>query len=235
MKDKREKAAPLYEVVCEPPFYAIHRNGRYLMTPAGSAFRAPTEKLAQSIANEWQAQGEKIIPSQMPMTQLMATALDLVSKGREKTITGLLAYIASEHLCHRAEEPEALVAKQEQLWQPFLSWCTQRFDVGFVTGCGVMPIAQSPETTERLRVVLESYDDFKLTGLSSATDTSGSLILGLALAEEFAPADAVFQASELDTDHQAIKWGEDPVTLARQKAIRDDLDACEKWFGLLKE
>lgn len=233
MKEQKTKSAPVYDVVGEGTAYAIHRNGRYLMTPAGSAYRVPTQGLAELVALEWRAQGEKVNPARMPFTQLVATTLDLVGKDRTKTMRGLLAYIDSELLCHRVETPSSLVKKQNDLWQPFLDWCQERYDVHFTTGSGVMPIPQKPEVTQQLNTVLESFDDFRLTGLSSATDAAGSLILGLALAEGFGSASSIFDAAELDFAHQAITWGDDPVTVARQATVKAELEACEKWFSLL--
>ncbi len=232
MKDKKELPAPVYDIVKEEVGYAIHRNGRYLMTPAGSAYRVPTQKMADAVAQEWRAQTDKINPAEMPVTQLVATTLDIVGKDRGKITRGLIAYIGSELLCHRVETPSSLVQKQNDLWQPVVTWCQTRYDVHLNIGSGVMPIAQSPEVTERLGAVLETYDDFKLAGLSSAMDTAGSLLLGLALAEGFADAAKVFDAAELDFAHQAVTWGDDPVTQARQATVRKDLEACELWFSL---
>jgi len=233
MKNKKEPTLAVYDVISEGDLYAVHRNGRYLMTPKGNAFRCDKEKLVQTIAKEWSAQGEKINLTQMPITQLMATTLDIVTKDRDKIVRGLLAYISSELLCHRVETPASLVKKQQDQWQPLIDWCGKRFDVHFNVGSGVMPIAQNPETTQRLHTVIAAYDDYWLAGLSSATDSAGSLILGLALAEKERTAWDVFDAAELDTEYQAVTWGDDPVTKARQAMVKHDLESCERWFGLL--
>lgn len=232
--ETKKKPAPVFEVIAEKEGYAIQRNGRYLMTPAGASYLLPVQALAEEIAAEWRAQGEKIIPATMPLTQLFATAQDIVRKDREKIIGGLLAYTGSELLCHRAEGPASLCAKQQELWQPLLDWCSHHYGVAFAVGCGVMPIVQSPDVAAKLRPVLEALDNYRLAGLSSAVDSAGSLVLGLALAEGARTADEVLKLSELDVAHQAIMWGEDPVTKARQDSVQRDLQACEKWFGLLK-
>jgi chaperone required for assembly of F1-ATPase len=231
----KTKIVPVYEVAEHEGAFALHRDGRFLMTPAGKPYIVPTQKLARALVQEWRAQGEKVIPTSMPLTQLAATAFDVVGKDRSKIIRGLVAYVGSDLLCHFAEEPEALTEKQRQLWQPVLDWCAARYGVRFVTGCGVMPLSQQPETAPTLAAVLEVMDDLHLSGLSSATDSSGSLLLGLALAEGFKNADEVFTASVLDTLHQAIRWGSDPVTEARHASILKDLSACEKWFALLAD
>ncbi len=234
MSKHKTKTVPVYEVVAHDGAFALHRDGRFLMTPAGQPYIFPTQELALAIEQEWRAQGEKIIPATMPLTQLAATAFDIVGKDRPKTLRGLVAYAGSDLLCHHAKEPEALAEKQRQIWMPYLDWCAKRYTVCFVTGCGVMPIKQQPETVPAVMAILEVMDDFFLAGVSCATDASGSLVLGLALAEAFKNAEEVFEASVLDTLHQAVRWGEDPVTQARHAALLKDLKACEQWFTLLK-
>ncbi len=234
MAKHRSEAPPVYAVERHEHRWLILRNGRVFMSPAGRPYAFPQETLALAVMAEWQAQGEKIIPAQMPLTQLAATALDVVGRDRAKTIGGLSAYVGTELLCYRTEATDSLSHKQQELWQPYLDWCEDRFAVHFVIGCGVMPIAQKPETLTRLVAHIESYDDYILAGLSSATDSAGSLVLGLALAEGFGRAEAVFAACELDVTHQAIRWGEDPVTQNRHATIRRDLEACERWFDLLR-
>lgn len=233
MKNRKEEPA-VYDLVAEGEAFALYRNGRYLMTPKGKVFKASSQPLMEAILAEWRAQGEKINAAQMPLTQLMATANDIVAVDRKKIIDGMLAYIGTDLLCHQVDEPPALAEKQQELWQPIIDWCAHRYDISFAISRSVMPVAQSPETTARLRAVFEAHDDLWLAGLSSATDSAGSLILALALAEGEKNAASVFEAAELDVTHQAATWGVDPVTQARQEKVRFDLEACERWFELLK-
>ena len=231
---EKEIVRPVYDVVDLNGAQEAHRNGRLLMTPAGNPYCLKCRPLAEAVCAEWQAQGEKIDTKTMPLSQLLATTLDVVSKDRGKIIEGLLAYTTSELLCHRAEYPDDLVKKQQDTWQPILDWCKGGFGVDFSLGCGVMPIRQQKETIDTLKVALDSFDLFILAALSVAVDNSGSLILGLALAEGYMTAEEVFKAAELEVDHQAEKWGKDPVTKARQDSILADLKACERCFAMLR-
>lgn len=227
-------ALPVYEVVEQDGTFALQRNGRSLMTPAGQPYVLRSGDLARAVCEEWKAQGEKVDPKTMPLSQLVATALDVVPKERAKIHEHLVAYTQSELLCHRAERPEDLAKKQHDTWQPIIEWCKGGFGVDFSLGCGVMPVRQQKETIDTLRAALKSFDDFLLAGLSLAVDSSGSLILGLALTEGYLTAEKVFEASELDVDFQAKTWGKDPVTQARQDEIMADLKACERWFSFLR-
>ncbi len=230
---QEKKETPVFCLIQEEAGFVVQRNGRYLMTPAGNAFIVPSASLAEAIVQEWRAQGDKIKPSSMPITQLAATTLDIVRKDRTKTVEGLLAYVSSELLCQRAEWPESLSLKQAESWQPFLDWCASRHGAVFEIGAGVMPVRQKSSLVERLRGVLDSMDDYVLAGLSCATDSAGSLVLGLALADGAWTAADVLKASELDVTHQSVTWGDDPVTRARQEGMRRELEACERWFGFI--
>ncbi len=197
-----------------------------MKTPAGNAFVLPTDALARAIEEE---RGLK----QKPLTQLAATTIDIVARERHKIVDEIAAYAASELLCHRAEHPPGLAEAQQKTWQPVLDWCAERFAASLKTAAGIMPIAQPAESLSALRVVVASFDDFRLTGLAEGVRVSGSLVLGLALAERRLSAADVFEAAELDATHQMEKWGEDPAVQKRREAVRRDLEFVERWFGLL--
>jgi chaperone required for assembly of F1-ATPase len=213
--------------------YAVIYQGKIVKTPAGVECVLPNLSLADAIAAEWKAQTSKINPLKMPLTQLAFTAIDIVERERSKIIDRVIAYVNSELLCHRADSPPELVKQQQEIWQPVLDWLCAHFDVILNTGSGVMPINQPPETIVKLRYVIESHNIFSLTGLSQIVDVSGSLALGLALAERHMTADQIFLAAELDTNFQIQKWGEDPVIVKRRENLTYDLMIGQRWFDLL--
>ena len=58
-----------------------------------------------------------------PFYQLAFAAIDITAKARDKTIDDIVNYAGSELYCHRAEQPQALVRQQADMWQPLLDWC----------------------------------------------------------------------------------------------------------------
>ncbi len=234
MKTKASELLAELNVHHEGKHYALLRGDKPLMTPAKRPYHLPTKELAEDVAREWRAQGDKIAPATMPMTQLAATALDIVSKDRERIVRQIVAFASTELLCHRADHPPQLAERQQEVWQPLLDWCALRFKALMKVGNGVMPIEQTTEAVRALHDGVAVYDDFMLAGLSHAVEVSGSLVLGLALAERERSAVDIFKAAELDSSFQALAWGADPVTTARFEAVRRDLENCEKWFTLLR-
>ncbi len=228
------KAKPAYSVKPANKGYLLTRDGAVFVTPAGHNFIVPTQALADTIAEEWQGQDAKINPTQMPMTQFAVTALDIASLERDAMISRVVAYAESELLCHRSGQPPELFERQQNLWQPLLNWIAARFGARLRVGTELMPIAQETTALVLLRNTVAACDDFHLTGLQQAVTISGSLVLGLALAEQHLDPNAVFFAAELEQLFQMEKWGDDPATTNRHETIKQELNCCGRWFKLIK-
>ena len=103
--------------------FLITLDTKALLSPGKSKLVLPTKALADAIADEWGNQATNIIPSTMPFMTLSATAIDRVRPKPDDTIDEILNFLQTDLLCYRAEEPEALVLEQDQLWKPLLDWC----------------------------------------------------------------------------------------------------------------
>lgn len=228
------KKRPVYDWVREGTSFLLRRDNAPLKTPAGEAYALPTENLARKLVEEWRAQGEKPNPAQMPFTQLAATAIDVIGKKRESIVASLAAVAASDLLCHRADEPPELLARQVAAWQPWLDLAAQHYGASLQAGQGIMPIVQTEASLTILRDAVAAYDIFRLAGLQQAVGVTGSLILALALAEGALTVDQAFAAAELEQLFQIEQWGEDPVTTDRHASLKRELELCVAWFGALK-
>lgn len=213
--------------------FSILLDAKPMKTPAGNAFICPTQALADAVAAEWAAVQEKIDPKSMPMTQLSATALDLVSTQRTIIIDQIVAYAATDLLCYRAEEPEALAARQITLWQPYLDWAMTQFDALLKITSGIRPVAQNDDALLALRHAVEKCADFDLAALQNAVTVSGSLVLGLALIHRWQDEEAIFNAAELDANFQIERWGAEPEAVARQESVRVELATVTRFVACL--
>ena len=95
--------------------YGVQLDGRDIRTPAKAALVLPSAGLAEAVAGEWAAQGERIEPATMPLMSLACTAIDQVAPNRGAVIGELMDYAGSDLLCYRADRPEALVARQAEV------------------------------------------------------------------------------------------------------------------------
>ena len=217
----------------EPGGLAVLLDGRPVKTPARNPLRLPTEELAEAVAAEWNAQGEKVDPRAMPLTGLANAAIDRVAPDPAAFARGLAAYGDSDLLCYRSEGPRELVDRQAQSWDALLDWARGRFGVDFEIACGVMHRPQPASTVEQLAGAVAAHDPFQLAALSPLVTISGSLLIALALAAGEIGPEPAWAAATLDEAWQAEKWGEDPLAAEALAARRADFDAAYRFLTLL--
>lgn len=209
-------------------------DARPLKTPARNPLALPTAALAEAVAAEWNAQGEEVRPRTMMLTGLANAAIDRVVPDKETFAAGLAAFGESDLLCYRAEAPASLVVRQANEWDPLLAWARRRYDVDFEIVAGIVHRAQPAATIAQLRHAVLSRTAWELSALSPLVTISGSLVIGLALAEEAVSLDAAWFAATLDESWQAERWGEDAEAAERLEARRAEFEAADRFLKLLR-
>ncbi|HYH39279.1 MAG TPA: ATP12 family protein [Azospirillum sp.] len=213
--------------------WEVRLDGRSVRSPAKAPLVFRSEPLAQAVAGEWEAQGERIDAHSMPMMQLASTAVDVVVKNRAAIVESVAKYAETDLLCYRAEHPRELVDRQARQWQPILDWATLRYDAPLHVHAGLMPKPQPEDATRALRSAVDAHDDWMLSALQNATAACGSLVLGLALVERRIDAAEAFEASQVDETWQIEQWGEDAESTKRRAALRADIEASRRFVDLL--
>jgi chaperone required for assembly of F1-ATPase len=189
--------------------FGVALDARALRTPGKAVLCVPTEALGRAIAAEWAAQEGEVRPALMPMTRMANTAIDRVAAARAEVVAEIAGYGGTDLICYRAEGPAALVARQAAAWDPALGWARARFGADLRVTRGVVPVTQPPEALARLGAAVAARDAFGLVGLHDLVAITGSLVLGLGVAEGWIDAAAAFDAAHLDEGWQAELWGED--------------------------
>ncbi|HEX8307048.1 MAG TPA: ATP12 family protein [Allosphingosinicella sp.] len=212
---------------------AILLDGRPVRTPARALLRVTTEELAEAIAGEWNAQGEKVEPHLMPLTGLANAAIDRAAPDPAVFARTLAQYGESDLLCYRAEGPASLVERQSRVWDPLLDWARTRFGIEIETTVGIMHRAQPPHTVEQLGRAVAARSAFQLAGLSPLVTIAGSLIIALALAEGAIGLEAAWDAAMLDEAWQAEQWGADPLAAASLESRRREFEGAYRFLTLL--
>lgn len=214
--------------------FGISLDGRPVRTPARAALRVPTRVLAEALCEEWAAQGDRVDPLSMPLSQLANTALDRMPDARRETVAELVRYGETDLLCYRAERPEALVARQAALWLPLLDWLERRHGIALRTVVGVLPQPQDPDTIARLERAIDALDNFALTALHMGATGAGSIAIGLAMMEGEISAEQAAAAAFLDERHQIEQWGADEEAEARLAHGSADLALAWRFGHLLR-
>ena len=214
--------------------WRVELDGKPLRTPARAPLAVPTQPLARAIAEEWSAAPETFEPRAMPLTGLANAAIDRVAHDPAAFAAGLAHYGESDLTCYRAEAPRPLAEMQAQAWDPLLAWARRRFDVDFRTTCGIVHVAQSAATTERLAHAVAALDPFRLAGLSPLVTIGGSLVAALGVLEGAVTADAAWDAVTVDDRWQREQWGADLEAEQRLENRRRDFMAAAAFLEFLE-
>lgn len=213
--------------------WSIRLDAKPVRTPARLRLVVPTAELAQAIAAEWRALGEKIDPRAMPLTGLANAAIDHVAPQRQEFADGLANYAEADLACYRADGPRELVVLQEQEWDRLLAFAKRRYDVDFATTSALLHVAQPSATIERLRHAVAMLDPFRLAGLSPLVTIGGSLVAALAVMEEAVTPEAAWNAVSLDERWQLEQWGSDRDAEAAIENRARDFFAAARFLMLL--
>lgn len=205
--------------------FRVVLDGRPVRTPARALLAVPWRPVAEALAREWEAQGERIDPSRMPLTRIVNVALDGVASVADAVKDEIAAYAGSDLLAYRAEGPERLVQRQTAEWDPIVVHAERRLGVRLRLAEGVMPIEQDARLVPALRAALPD-NPFALAGLHTVTTLTGSALIALALLDGFLDARSAFAAANVDEDWNVELWGEDAEAASRRSYRWAEMDAA---------
>jgi chaperone required for assembly of F1-ATPase len=209
-------------------------DGRGIKTAGGRAQVVPSRALAQALAAEWAGQGDEIIPTTFIFRDMADYAIDVVAPDRGDAIARLLPYADTDTLCYRADEGEALLDHQMEVWEPLLTAAESRWDMHFERICGVIHRPQPAATMARLNAVLEAQDDYTLAALRTLAGLAASLVIGLAALSPEADIEALWDAANLEEDWQAELWGKDAEAEALRALRLKAFAAAARFAGLVQ-
>ena len=210
--------------------FTVRLDARQVKTPGKLPLIVPTERLAQAIAVEWDAQQGLVKPQTMPFTRAANSALEKVAPQFAEVVGLLAAYGATDLLSYRATGPAELIARQTAAWDPLLDWAATALNAPLTATAGVMHIAQPPASTQTLHDLTAALTPFQIAAFHDLVAISGSLILAFAVTHDRLSPDEAWALSRIDEVWQAELWGvdEDAAALAESKR-RDFHQAASFW------
>lgn len=211
--------------------YPVLLDGKGVRTPARNALAAPTRKLAEAIAQEWQAQDEVIDPATMPLTRLANSIIDGVAATQKEVAAEVEKFLGSDLLFYRADEPEVLVARQAQHWDPVIRWARDQLDASFALTAGIIHVAQSEASIAAAARAIPR-DPWRLGAVHAIMTLTGSALLALAVSERFLDAEAAWLAAHVDEDWNIERWGLDAEAAARRAARHAEMQAAATILAL---
>ena len=212
--------------------FAVRLDARPVKTPAKAAFVLPTQAMAAACALEWDAQTAAIKPDTMPMTRYANSAIDKVAHQFAEVAEIVAAYGGTDLLCYRAPWPAALSDRQAAGWDPLLRWADEALGAPLEVTAGVTHKAQPTASLARLSDLTAALTPFQLAGLHDLVAISGSLVLGLAVAQGRLDANSAFDLSRIDEHWQAEEWGQDEDAAALEQHKREAFSDAARFFAL---
>jgi chaperone required for assembly of F1-ATPase len=203
--------------------WTVMLDGRAVRTPAKAPLVLPTAALAELVASEWDAQQGEVRPETMPATRMANSAIDKVQPQFAEVAEMLAEYAGTDLLCYRAEEPEPLAARQAERWNPLLAWAEAHYGAPLLVTRGIVHVPQPAGSLQELRAAILAQGPHQLAALHDLIAITGSLVLGLAIAEGRITADDGFDLSRIDEHWQIEQWGQDEeaaeIEAAKHRAL----------------
>jgi chaperone required for assembly of F1-ATPase len=206
--------------------FVLTLDGKPARTPGKNPLTVASRAVAQALADEWQAQSERIDPATMPLTRIVHSAIDRVSREMEPVRAEIAQYAGSDLVCYRAAGPQSLVEAQAAAWDPVLAWARAALGARFVLAEGVVAVEQPAESLAAVRRALFDLDPLTLAALHVATTLTGSALIALAVLRGALTAEAAWAAAHVDEDWQMAQWGRDETALERRAARWREMQAA---------
>ena len=214
--------------------WGIDLDERSVKTPARAGLVLPSKALAEAIAGEWNAQGERIDIASMHLMRLANVAIDRVPETRSELADELARYCETDLTCHLAVEPEELVLREAAAWTPVRDWADQALGVSLVAVEGIVASPQPDASLEAARTHALALDDFRLIGLLFACGLYGSAVLAMAVEQGMVTAQDALIRARVDEIYQTQEWGEDDEAKARVALLEEQVKALDAWFATLE-
>jgi chaperone required for assembly of F1-ATPase len=222
-----------------PEGFTVLLDGGPVRTPARRLLAAPVQPLAEALATEWNAQDKVVDPATMPLTRLANSIIDGVAAAPEPVAAEIEKYLGTDMLFYRAADPEGLVARQGEHWDPVLHWAHQSLGARFVLTEGVVHASQPREAiAAAMRAVpregREAKELWRLAALNVATSLTGSALLALALAAGQLTINEAWTAAHVDEDWNMQFWGRDELALDRRAFRFAEMQAAATVLAALR-
>lgn len=214
--------------------FSVMLDGKPALTPGRNLLVLPTRAAAQLVAGELSAQRETLDPLTLPTTRLANTTIDGVATDPQAVLEDVLRYASSDLLCYRADAPQELVARQEEVWDPVLDWARSVLGARFILSQGVVHVEQPRETIAALGVYLKQrVEPFRLACLHVMTTLTGSAVLALAVEAGILPPAEAWAAAHVDEDWNVRQWGEDAEASAKRALREREMMAAARLLAAL--
>lgn len=207
--------------------WLIQLDGRTLKTPGKLTLLVPTQKVADLIAAEWDAQKEYIRPETMPVTRLLNVTVEQTPDNRDALIAEARKYAGTDVLCYREGDVRLYHEHQSEKWDPVLAWAAEQ-GAALKTTDSLTVIPQDEAALDAVADFARGLPDMQLTLFVHLVAVYGSAILAMAVLKSNLTGEEALELSRLAEIWQIKYWGQDEIAEERTESIRNDTNALCK-------
>ncbi|KAG8861242.1 ATP synthase complex assembly protein atp12 [Tulasnella sp. 330] len=191
--------------------FTVLLDKRALKTPSGNVLKLPrTKRLAATlVAQEWENQETLLKTHTLPMTSLVARAIDGLSteKERAEVRVSLMKYLATDTICFHQDKPPALVRLQEKHWDPILESLQKALGVDIKIHKALFASGQNKNTTAALLDRISTFDQWQLAAFERSVYATKSFLVSLALVTQRLSVEEASTIANVEVLSQIETWG----------------------------
>ena len=196
--------------------YSVELDGKSIKTPAKNLLEVESITVAEAIAADWDCQEDFIDLEAMYTTKVANTAIDHIAPNPGDVIAEITDYAGSDLLCYRSLEPQDLVKRQNDSWDPVLDWLDTTHGLRLLCVGGIMHQPQPVAVLEKLTVNLRQRSVMMLAAMHNLTTLTGSTVLAFAVCDGHLDAHKAWVCAHVDEDWQIEQWGHDEDAAAHR-------------------
>ncbi|PXF48244.1 ATP synthase mitochondrial F1 complex assembly factor 2 [Gracilariopsis chorda] len=185
--------------------FVVHLDGKSALTSARNLLQAQSRTLAIALAGEWDAQQDRLRPSSMPLTRLLAASLDVVQHDKQRFQDNILRFVHTDSFALRADYPRELVSRQNELLEPVEEHLKQ-LGIHYRIVRGALEATQEQKTVDAIRDIVKQLDHLQLAAMDSAASCGKSAAVAVAMWHGLDAGQAT-NAARSEEVWQAEIWG----------------------------
>jgi len=169
-----------------------------------------TKRLSATlVAQEWEDQEKLLQTHSLPVTSLVARALDgLQEEGiREDVRNALLKYLDTDTICFHQDRPPALVRLQQEHWDTLRERLQKDHGVQIRIHRSLFSGGQDASTKNSLLDVVSQFDPWHLAAFERSVYATKSFLVALALVTKRLSVEKAATISSVEVLSQIETWG----------------------------
>ena len=144
--------------------------------------------------------------------------LEKIIKDKDNFVNKIISHIHNDTICYFSKTPKSLLQLQIDSWKPLLKWIKKTYSVELNYSYSFEPLIQNKNNVQIIKEILVGCDIFKLSGIGTLCQLTGSLVISLALCDSRLTCEEAFKR--------------DPEKVLEFHQIRDrKLEICKPHLG----